>query len=46
MIHGIPWNSMELRLIGLENSMEFHGIRIPWNSVNSWNFMKFGFDRV
>jgi hypothetical protein len=40
--HEIPWNSMKLI------SMEFHGI--PWNSMklrlNSWNFMKFGFDRV
>jgi hypothetical protein len=25
------------------NSMEFHGS--PWKSMNSWNFMKFGFDR-
>jgi hypothetical protein len=26
-VDGIPWNSME-------NSMEFHGIGIPCNSVN------------
>jgi hypothetical protein len=36
IFHGIPWNFMELRLMELE----FHK-----NSVNSWNFMKFGFDR-
>jgi hypothetical protein len=33
----ISWNSME-------SFMEFYGI--PWIFVNSWNFMKFGFDRV
>jgi hypothetical protein len=45
--HGIQWM----------NSMEFHGIfheipwkipwnLIPWNFMNSRNFMEFGFDRV
>jgi hypothetical protein len=37
MEFSIPF-SAKLRL------MEFHGI--PWNSVKSWNFIKFGFDRV
>jgi hypothetical protein len=36
VFHGIFF--MKLRL------MEFH--EIPWNYVNSWNFMKFGLDRV
>jgi hypothetical protein len=33
---------------GWWNFMEFHGKfrGISWNSMNSWNFMKFGFDRV
>jgi hypothetical protein len=46
IFHGIPWNCyMEFSW----NSMEFHEFEvdgIPWNFVNSWNFMKFGFDRV
>jgi hypothetical protein len=42
IFHEIPWNFMKLRLV------EFHRIpwKIPWNFMNSWNFMKFGFDRV
>jgi hypothetical protein len=34
-VDGISWNSMEL-----------HGKFLSWNFVNSWNLMKFGFDRV
>jgi hypothetical protein len=36
----IPWNSMEF------HETEVDGIPCNANSVNSWNFMKFGFDRA
>jgi hypothetical protein len=40
-------NSMEFHAVefhGINRLMEFHGI--PWNFVNSWNSMEFGFNRV
>jgi hypothetical protein len=45
---GNQWNSMEFFMVFPWNSMEFHETEvdgIPWNSVNSLNFMEFGFDR-
>jgi hypothetical protein len=42
-------NSMKFHGISVETEVdEIHGIpwKISWNLVNSWNFMKFGFDRA